>query len=126
MPVERYDPQRHFEDFTAWYAPRLEAPVGPEFLPKVGYVVPGLAMGFLYQTDSAIAHIEGLVANPGAQGQARTQAIDEVVIAIIDEAKRLGFKTLHGLTELPVIVERAKRLGFIDDPTPQFMVVKLL
>jgi hypothetical protein len=126
MPVERYDPQRHYEDFKAWYAPRLDNPVGPEFLPRVGYVVPGVAMGFLYQTDSAVAHIEGLVANPKVGGEQRSAAIDEVVMAIIAEAKKLGFKTLHGQTELPVIVERAKRLGFWHDPTPQHSVTFVL
>ncbi len=123
MPVERYDPQRHYTDFCAWYAPRLSGPVGPEFLPKVGFVLPGIAMGFLYQTDSAVAHIEGLVANPKVSGEERTRGIDEVVKAIIDEARKLGFKSLHGQTDLPVIVERAKRLGFQHDPAPTQTVV---
>lgn len=126
MPVERYDPQRDYEDFKAWYAPRLDNPVGPEFLPKVGYVVRGIAMGFLYQTDSAVCHIEGLVANPAVKGSERNAALDQVVLAIISEARKLGFKTLHGQTELLAIVERAKKLGFQADPVPQHSVLFVL
>ena len=122
MPVERYDPQRHYEDFKAWYSPRVALPMEPQYLPKVGFVSPGVAMGFLYQTDSAVALIEALVANPKASGADRTRGIDEVVVAIIGEARALGFKILHGQTELPVIIERAKRLGFYHDPTPMQVV----
>src|SRR5258705_9376147 len=103
MTVDRYDPLKHYLTFASWYAPRVATVVGPEFLPKVGFVVPGVAMGFLYQTDSAVAHIEGLVANPKVSGEDRLRAIDEVVHAIIGEARKLGFKVLQGTTSLRAV-----------------------
>jgi hypothetical protein len=126
MTVERYDPARHYADFHKWYSRRVDIPAGPEFLPKVGFVAPGVAMGFLYQTDSKLAYIEGMVANPKASAEERGKGIDEVTLAIIAEARKLGFKVLHGQTELKVIVERAKKLGFIHDPTPASTVSFLL
>lgn len=126
MPVERYDPAKHYEVFIQWYSAHVPVVMGPEYLPKVGFVVPGVAMGFLYQTDSKVCHIEALVANPKASGKDRSNAIDEVVHAIIAEAKQLGFKALQGQTSLPVIVERAKRFGFEHDPEPNTTVTLML
>ncbi|MBK7860842.1 MAG: hypothetical protein IPJ65_20015 [Archangiaceae bacterium] len=126
MTVERYDPKVHYRFFTEWYAKHVPVPMDPIYLPEVGFVVPGVAMGFLYQTDSAVAHIEALVANPRASGAARSAAIDEVVQAIIAEAKKLGFKALLGNTSLPAVIERAKRLGFVHDPEPNQTVTLML
>jgi len=126
MNVERYEQAKHYADFEKWYVRRTQGAMGPEFLPKVGYVVPGVAMGFLYQTDSKVSLIEALVANPDVPVSERTKGIDAVVLAIIGEAQRLGFKVLYGQTDLPVIVERAKRLGFVHDPTQQTTVTYFL
>ncbi len=126
MTVERYEEAKHYADFKRWYQQRAGGAVGPEFLPKVGFVVPGVAMGFLYQTDSKLALIEALVANPEVSAVERGLAIDDVVLAIVTEAKALGFKALNGQTDLPVVVERAKRHGFVHDPTPYTTVMLLM
>ena len=126
MTVERYEFARHYGDFTRSYHKHVPTVVGPEFLPKIGFVKPGVAMGFLYQTDSAVCHIEALVANPNVSGAERTKGIDEVVMAIADEARKLGFKAMQGSTSLPAIVERAKRLGFVHDPEPSWFVTLML
>jgi hypothetical protein len=116
MEVERYDPERHYPLFQQWYAPHVGVVMSPDFLPKVGFVVPDIAMGFLYQTDSKVCHIEGLVANPLVSRDLRTSAVDAVVLAIIKEARALGFRALHGTTSLRAVVDRAQRLGFyVDD-----------
>ena len=126
MTVERYEQAKHYADFARWYIARISGAMGPELLPKVGFAVPGVAMGFLYQTDSKVALIEALVANPDVPAAERTGAIDEVVLAIIAEARALGFKVLHGQTEFKVIVDRAKRLGFVHDPTVMSTVTYFL
>jgi hypothetical protein len=106
-----YVPELHFDQVLGWMQSRDEV-ITPDALPKTGYIIPGKAAGFLYRTDSSIAWIEGLVAAPGLEREERSQAIDAVVLAIISEAQRLGFKTLLGYTLLDAVVKRAERTGF--------------
>ena len=101
----------HFDELLSWFVAR-DAPLEPESLPKVGFIIPGKAAGFLYQTDSNIAWIENLVASPTLNREERSESIDLIVLAVAEEARRLGFKVLVGFTELDVVMERAQRLGF--------------
>ncbi|MBU8897456.1 hypothetical protein KRR26_17700 [Corallococcus sp. M34] len=110
VPV-RYDPSQHFEQLQSWFAHRNEM-LTPDALPRVGFIVPGKAAGFLYQTDSSVAWIEGLVASPSLSKAERNVVVDAIVRAVCEESSKLGFKTLLGYTVLDVVVERAKRLGF--------------
>ncbi len=64
-------------------------------------------MGFLYQTDSKVCYIDGLLANPSISKTQRSEAIDQVVKAIIKAAKHLGFKYLLGTTKVKEVETRA-------------------
>ena len=105
-------PELHFETVRSWMEARNEV-ITPDALPQTGFIIPGMAAGFLYRTDSSVAMIEGLVAAPGLGREVRDQAVDAIVLAVIAEAQRLGFKTLTGTTVLEAVVKRAERLGFI-------------
>lgn len=126
MTVERYDPERHYQQFEAWYAPHVEVVMGPEFLPKVGFVAPGVAMAFLFQTDSKIAFIEALIANPDVKGDERSRGIDEVVGAIIAEARSLGYKSLIASTDMHIVAKRARRLGFTAEGATSYQMLLML
>ena len=101
----------HFDQVHAWVQSRGDV-ITPDALPQTGFIIPGKAAGFLYRTDSSIAWIEGLVAAPGLEREERSQAIDAVVAALIEEAGRLGFKTLMAYTVLDAVVKRSERFGF--------------
>ncbi len=108
-----YDKELHFEELNSWFLARdAGSPLVPETLPKVGFIIPGKAAGFLYQTDSNIAWIENLVAAPGLGKKERSELIDAIVLAVAAEARRRGFAALVGFTELDAVKERAERLGF--------------
>jgi hypothetical protein len=106
-----YVPELHFDQVRAWMQFRNED-ITPDALPQTGFVIPEKAAGFLYRTDSSVAWIEGLVAAPGLSREERSEAVDAVVAAVCQEAKKLGFKMLLGYTVLDVVVKRAERLGF--------------
>jgi hypothetical protein len=106
-----YDPGAHFEQVLRW----MEAwgqTISPDALPTTGFIVPGIAAGFLYRTDSSIAWIEGLVASRDISAEIRGLALDEIVRALRAEARRSGFKILLGYTQLQAVVDRALRHGF--------------
>lgn len=106
-----YVPELHYPTVNAWM--QFWNEVLPEHaLPKTGFIIPGKAAGFLYRTDSSVAWIETLVAAPGLGREERSQAVDAIVSAIIEEARKLGFKLLLGHTVLDAVVKRAERFGF--------------
>lgn len=106
-----YEPKQHFEQVLQWLRMRGES-TSPDRLPKTGYVVPGIAAGFLYRTDSSIAWIDSLVASKERTREERSEALDAIVQALRDEARRSGFSSLLGYTLYPVVVDRALRLGW--------------
>lgn len=106
-----YVPELHFEQVLHWLQLRGES-ITPDALPKTGFIVPGKAAGFLYRTDSSISWIDSLVASKEATKEERNEALDAVVLALREEARRGGFKVMMGYTLFQVVVDRAERLGF--------------
>jgi len=95
-----------------WYRARGITPMAGGSLPEIGYIIPGVAAGFLMQTDTALALIDGLIANPAVADDARDGALDQVVAAVLKTASELGYTHIGGFTKLPVVAQRAKRHGF--------------
>ena len=56
-------------------------------LPGMGLIVPGVACGFLYRTDSTLALLEGFVTNPGASLRSRSAALDAITEGLISYAR---------------------------------------
>jgi hypothetical protein len=106
-----YVPEQHFAEVLRWFQLFGETMV-PEALPQTGYIVPGVAAGFLYRTDSSVCWVESLVANKEVPKEERTRALDAIVIALCQDAKKLGFKLVLGSTQLDAVVKRAQRLGW--------------
>lgn len=126
MKVERYLPERHYETLCKWLHFYDAEPIEPDFLPPTGFVVEGLAMGFLYRSDTKMAQIETLVANVYAPVEERDMATDLVVTALIEEARAAGFRTLVGTTKLDAVVKRALKHGFTVDDGPYRLVTRVL
>ncbi len=106
-----YVPEKHFAEILRWFELFNES-MTPDALPQTGYIVPGKAAGFLYRTDSSLAWVESLIASKEVPKEERSRALDAVVLALCREAKRLGFKTVLGSTQLEAVVKRAQRLGW--------------
>ncbi len=81
-------------------------------LPKNGFIVPGVAVGFVYLTDSCIAFLDYFVANPEASKDERNVALDLITQAILVEAKKQGCTVAHCNSRIGAIVHRAKNFGF--------------
>jgi hypothetical protein len=84
----------------------------PETLPKTGFIVPGKAAGFIYLTDSPVAFMECLVGARDIDAQVRNEALDVIVIALCEEAKRRGCTIVMGTTQFDALVKRSERLGW--------------
>ncbi len=126
MKVQRFQAALHYATFCEWtlYYGIPALPI--QFLPQSGFVIDDVAMGFMYRTDSKLAWIENLAANPTLPRETRTLGLDAVVAAIVDEGRALGFEVLIGYTNVGAVIERAVRHGFTTDEEKFQVVTKLL
>lgn len=126
MVVERYQPERHYPTLCKWLHFYQLEPIEEAFLPPTGFVVEGVAMGFLVRTDTKLAIIEPLVNNLYSPAAERERATDLVVLAVLEEARALGFHRVEGSTTREVVVARALRLGFTVEAERYHMVTRVL
>lgn len=91
----------------------------PQFdeLPLHGYIVDGKAAMFLYSTDSTICSFEHAITFRGAEGH--TDAIHQLVDALMVDAKALGFKKVFIYVGSEHALKRAVATGFTLDAEPQ-------
>ena len=83
-----------------------------EALPLNGFIEPGVACGFLYLTDSAIAFVESYASNPEKSSKERHEALEAVSVAIMAAAKAAGVARLVLFTADHGILHRATEWGF--------------
>jgi len=86
-----------YKTLVQWWDAHKWAPVAPQALPKVGYIVEldkPICAGFLYQTDSMIAWCEFIISDPNSNPSDRDKSLDILISSLTNEAKELGFKAI--------------------------------
>lgn len=79
-----------------WYTDRgldPSASDGTQF-PDTGFVVDNILASWVYKTNSSIAYIDNTVADPNSTHEARVAAQQEMLPLLMEEAARLGAKTV--------------------------------
>lgn len=99
-------------DVNAWYVGHGMPALRPSVVPKVGLVQPGVAAGFLYETDSGICMLEGYVTSPEAGPKARNAALDEITDSLLGYAQEIGFKHAIAICRDSAVEKRAAKHGF--------------
>ena len=95
MEVRRVTPQ-DIGTIQQWYVDRGIPAPNEALIPPTGYMVDDTAAIFMYRTDTAIALLEGTIANPAAPADDRNEAIDKVLEALEADAATSGVKILLG------------------------------
>ena len=83
-------------------------------LPRIGFIEDHFAAGFMIQTDTPVACIDFLVSNPESDIKKRGEAIKSVVLSLIEECKRRGFKRIKCDSTVRSVENLAISLGFTD------------
>lgn len=112
--IARWDPVEHLPMLGEWLRARdIAMDAGtPDLYPRVGFVVNGIAVGFLYQTDApAVAWLDGVVTDPASLPDARAAALRELVEALYAEASKLGCRLVWSTTSAPSLVELGQACG---------------
>lgn len=126
MMIEKFDVSEHYAQIASWYCYRKLVPPPVSQLPKVGFVISDVACCFLYQTDSTLALMEGAISNPVADKQRRNEALDMLGVVVCDEAKRLGYKHIFGVSKIEAVQKRVKRHGGTTDGIPHLVIKRTL
>lgn len=81
-----------------------------------GFIVPGVAAGFLYLTNSGVAHIDCYITNPDAPPWLRRQSLFEITKHIILSATHeFNVKMILCNTKIKSIEDMAREFGFASD-----------
>lgn len=112
MQIQAYSPLdleqiNHWLELREW--PQFEAHV----LPKTGFIIKDTAVGFLYKTDSSFCLMEWLVTNPLKSSEERDKALNQVIEALVQNAKDSGFKLIFSSLSDQGLVKRYTNSGFI-------------
>jgi hypothetical protein len=109
--IRRYT-HRDYPMIKEWYEKRGKTAPQPAQLSDTGYIADGRVCGFLYLTNSNMAMIEGIVANPDTVPSLRRASLTRLIGFMIDTALLLGYENIFGIGKHPSITEEAKRFGF--------------
>ncbi len=104
---------RDYETLCRWWLGWDWHPVPQSSLPPTGFVTDERAAGFLYKTDSTIAWVEWVVADPLASKEDRDQSVDALLEKLFDEARQFGFATIFTSSNKPSFLSRLERHGFL-------------
>lgn len=100
-------------EVNGWLGSRGLPGLSADRLPRVGFIVPGVACGFLVRTEvHGVALLDAFVANPAAPARERRAAILEVARAVLGIADGFGVRRLTLTTWSRGIGRLATELGF--------------
>ena len=119
MKLRDYKGKEDFEEFKRWWEFwRWKDRVDPQILSDIGFVIEkdglNICAGWLYTTNSLIASIEFIVANPFAPKEDVDGGLDFLLECLsqraLKEGKRLVMTTINNLS----LAKRLEKLGYVE------------
>lgn len=104
------------DDIGMWYAKRGMY-MDKSLLSRNGFIVPGVAAGFLIGTDTKACILEPFIANPQANEHERDTALKGILEALVERAEGLGYDYIFGFAASPTMIARAIEQGFYQSET---------
>ena len=108
----RFNPREHYPLLQSFYKARGRVAPNRKVLPTIGYVSEGRVIGFLYQTDSNVAMIEGIISDPNTVPSSRRIALARLAGKLIDTALAMGYTNIFAITNHPAIETLCEKLLF--------------
>ncbi len=102
------------KEYMAWLDGREAPLINPAFLPDFGLICEGVACGFLMRGEKNVAFLEFFASNPEVKRDVRSDAFDEIVVGLVDEAKSRGVRILLASTQHKSIRDLGKRHMFTE------------
>lgn len=108
--IRRYK-DSDYEDVCEWLRDWDLPPPTRTMLPEIGFIVPGVAVGFLEQPDTDSCYFENVYSKKGSDKKERDRAINEIYDAAMLCAKALGFNRMLSVTDNSGMIKRAIQRG---------------
>lgn len=105
MKTRRYI-KEDYEVVKSWWVKHGGHPVTPDVLPEYGLIIEQYCAGWAYKTDSSVALIEWIIANPDTDKQERDTALTILLQKLIDYCKLWGFKNVMTYTASGALANR--------------------
>lgn len=102
----------HYPMIRQWYEARGKAAPSVETFSDLGWIADGRVAGWLYLTNSNMALIEGIIADPHSVPSLRKDSLRKLAGHLVDTALDLGYSNIFGITRHPSIDSVCKQLGF--------------
>ena len=102
----------HNEQLKLWYG-QWNVPDVIDLLPETGFIIPGMCAIFLYLTNSKVSFLDGFICNKDIPKEIRNICLDKVVKATCQLSDDKGYKLMSATTNLPAVIERSIKFGFV-------------
>lgn len=112
-----------YEEVMTWLDARGIPRVHPDVFPPLGFIVPGHAAIWIYQTDSPFCYMENLYSNPASED--KKIYVDLVIDTAVKAAKELGYKFIQSVTSHPSIIRRALKYGAKSETLQTLLTLQL-
>lgn len=104
MTMVRRFTEDDLDEVIGWFHSRnLE--MTPDYLPPTGFIVPHVAAGFIFATDSNFVIFECFIGNPEVTKEERHLALRDIVPEMIKEAKEMGYKQAFGFATSQTMIQ---------------------
>jgi hypothetical protein len=119
MKLRDYKGKEDFEEFKRWWEFwRWKDRVDPQILSDIGFVIEkdglNICAGWLYTTNSLIASIEFIVANPFAPKEDVDEGLDFLLECLSQRALKEGKRLVMTTINNPSLAKRLERLGYVE------------
>jgi hypothetical protein len=110
--IESYSNHKHYSMLVSWLKARGIAEPNASLFSNYGLVVDGIALGFLFKTNSKQAYIDQIATDPNSDPKGRDFALKVLIEELCSEAKQKGFKVITILASLDKMKTRLTELKF--------------
>ena len=120
MKLRDYKGKEDLEQVKTWWEFwRWGDRVDPIILSDIGYVIEkdglDLCVGWLYTTNSLMASLNLITANPFAPKKDINEGLDFLIECLSQRALKEGSRAIMSTVSNPGLAKRLKRLGFVDN-----------
>lgn len=118
--IKKFDIERDYQEYSSWFSHLgYDAPSKP-MLSTLGFTVHkdiDICSGFLYISNSSLAYIEFVIANPKAKREDRKESVRKLLTHLQDVAKSKGYEIIMIITATPGFSKNlVENFGYIKGP----------
>lgn len=106
------DLNNDYDTLSSWWKEYNWPVIPKDSLPKNGFIIDNTCAGFVYCTDSNIAWLEFIVANPRISRDERKAGLQNLLSGLTGLAKELGYAYVFTSTNHANLEERLVEMGY--------------